>query len=82
MYVFSLNIAFSCINVLSHSFEIWLSNDNRLSIVIPKRVTEFSDLILLLHVSSNVSFFWMQLKLYCHRQNCKYQNPLIPLASH
>ena len=36
MYFFSLNIAFSCMDALSHSFEIWSSNDNRLSIVIPK----------------------------------------------
>ena len=125
MYFFSLNIAFSCIDALLHSFEIWSSNDNWLSIVIPKRVTKFSDLISLLsiwsfswitffvdfcrsinwdfsgftimllflnqftgdsdsffNVSNNVSFFWMQLRLYCHLQNHKYQNSLIPLASH
>ena len=125
MYFFSMNIAFSCIDALLHSFEIWSSNDNRLSIVIPKRVTEFSDLISLLsiwsvswitffvgfcrsiirdlsgftikllflnqftansdsffNISSNVSLFWMQLKLHCHLQNYKYQNSLIPLASH
>ena len=126
MYVFSLNKAFSCIDVLLHSFEIWSSNYNRLSLVISIRVTEFSDLISLLsiwsyswitffadfckcinwilsvftimllflnqfttnsdsffNVSSNISlFFWIQLKLYCHLQNHKYQNSLIPLASH
>ena len=27
-------------------------------------------------------YLWMQLKLYCHLQNCKYQNYFIPLVSH
>ena len=52
MYFFSLDIGFSCIDALLHSFEIWSSNDNRLSIVIPKRVTEFSDLISLSSIRS------------------------------
>ena len=56
MYFFSLNIAFSCIDALLHSFEIWSSNDNWLSIVIPKRVTKFSDLISLLSIWS---FSWI-----------------------
>ena len=37
---------------LLHSFEIWSSNDNRLSIVIPSRVIEFSDSIALLSIWS------------------------------
>ena len=56
MCFFSLNIAFSCIDALLHSFEIWSSNDNWLSIVIPKRVTKFSDLISLLSIWS---FSWI-----------------------
>ena len=122
MCFFSLNIAFSSIDALLHSFEIWSSNGNRLSVVVPKRITEFSDLISFLLIWSfsgitffidfcrstnwNLSgftimllflnqctantdsslmfqamclFFWMQLKLYCHLQNYKYQNSLIPL---
>ena len=56
MYFFRLNKAFSCMDVLLHSFEIWLSNDNWLSIVIPKRVTDFSDSISLLSIWS---FSWI-----------------------
>ena len=56
MYFFSLNIAFSCMGALLYSFEIWSSNDNRLSIVIPKRVTKFSDSISLLSIWS---FSWI-----------------------
>ena len=124
-YFSSLDIAFSCIDAMLHSFEIWSSNDNRLSIVIPKRVTEFSDSISLLltwsfswitffvnfckSINWNLSgftimllflnqftadldsflmlqamflYFWMQSKLYCHLKNYKYQNFVIPLASH
>ena len=37
---------------LLHSFEMWSSNGNRLSIVIPNRVIEFSDSITLLSIWS------------------------------
>ena len=73
MYFFSLNIAFSCISVLLHSFQIWLSNDNRLSIVIPKRVTEFSDLILLLQIWS---FELLSLQIFVEALNGIYLGSL------
>ena len=44
MYFFSLDIAFSCIDTLLHSFEIESSNDNQLSIVTSKKVAKFADL--------------------------------------
>ena len=37
---------------LLHSFEIWSSNDDRLSVVIPNRALEFSDSISLLSIWS------------------------------
>ena len=50
---------FSSINALLHSFEIWSSNGNQLSVVMLKRATQFWDLILLLSMwsFSCITFF-------------------------
>ena len=64
MYFLSVNIAFSCMDALSHNFKIWSSNDNRLSIVIPKRVTEFSGSISLLS-------FWSISWITCCTDYCR-----------
>ena len=65
MYFFSVNIAFSCMDALSHNFKIWSSNDIRLSIVIPKRGTEFSDSISLLSIRT------YQFEITCFADFCR-----------
>ena len=52
VFLQSINIAFSCMDALLNNFYRWSSNDNQFSIIIPKRVTKFSDSISLLLIWS------------------------------